>query len=207
MPRARAKRAKSLSIREPKQRLIDAGLDLAAERGWRALGMAEIAAAADVSLRDAYRLVRSKPGIIAALRRAVDEAMLEAGPISGDLPRDRLFDALMRRFEALKPYRTGIQAVLRDSVGDPAALFYIPGLLRSMSWTLVVAGMPASGLRGRFARRFLAAVYVSVMPTFFRDEGEDLGTTMAMLDRRLRQVENLLAPVVGGRKRARRETD
>ncbi len=39
--------------------------------------MAEIAAAAGVPLKDAYTLVRSKRGILAALRRQVDEAMLK----------------------------------------------------------------------------------------------------------------------------------
>jgi AcrR family transcriptional regulator len=198
--RARAQAA----ARDPKDRLIDVALDLAAERGWRNLSMAEIAEAADLSLRETYDLIRSKPGLVAAFRRRIDEAMLEAGPISGDTTRDRLFDGLMRRFEALKPHRPGIRVILRDSVGDPAALCYLPGLMRSMAWTLAAAGLPSSGLRARWAEQVLGGVYLSVMPTFFRDEGADLGTTMAALDRRLRQAESLLgvlAPVGGGRGR------
>ncbi|HVA11954.1 MAG TPA: TetR/AcrR family transcriptional regulator [Stellaceae bacterium] len=178
---------------DPKQRLIAAALTLAAAQGWRRIGMAEIASAAGVSLTEAYGLVRSKPGILAALRRQTDETMLAGGAVSGDSPRDRLFDALMRRFEALQPYRTGLRAVLRDSVGDPAMVGFLPGLLRSMSWTLTVAGLPASGCRGQLARRLVGALYVSLLPTFFRDEGRDLGSTMAALDRRLRQVESLLS--------------
>jgi hypothetical protein len=124
----------------------------------------------------------------------------------GDLPRDRLFDVLMRRLEAMRPYRAGLRAILRDSVGNPALLGMLPGLLRSMGWTLTAAGLPASGCRGRIARRLVAAIYVSVLPTFFRDDSRDLGTTMAVLDKRLRQVEALfstLRPVVSaGRRRA-----
>jgi hypothetical protein len=52
----------------------------------------------------------------------------------------------------------------------------------------------------------VGAIYVSVLPTFFRDESRDLGTTMATLDKRLRQLEGLfstLGPVVSaGRRRA-----
>ncbi len=185
---------------DPKQRLSAAALTLAAAQGWRRTGMAEIASAAGVPLTEAYGLVRSKPGILAALRRQTDEAMLAGGAVSGDSPRDRLFDALMRRCEALQPYRAGLRAVLRDSIGDPAMIGFLPGLLRSMSWTLTVAGLPASGYRGQLARRLVGALYVSLLPTFFRDEGRDLGSTMAALDRRLRQVESLLSalgPVVG----------
>ena len=105
----------------------------------------------------------------------------------------------MRRFEALRPYRAGLRAILRDSVGNPALLGMLPGLLRSMGWTLTAAGLPASGCRGRIARRVVGAIYVSLLPAFFRDESRDLGTTMATLDKRLRQVEQIfstLGPVV-----------
>ena len=190
----------------PRERLITAALGLAGEQGWRRLGMAEIAEAAGLSLAETYVIARSKHGILAALRRQIDEEMLAGGLVTGDLPRDRLFDALMRRLEAMRPYRAGLRAVLRDSVGTPALLGLWPGLLRSMGWTLTAAGLPASGCRGRLARRLVAALYVSVLPTFFRDESRDLGTTMAALDKRLRQVETLfstLRPVASaGRRRA-----
>jgi AcrR family transcriptional regulator len=183
---------------DPKHRLIAAALGLAAEQGWRRLGMAEIAEAAGLSLKDAYGLARSKPGILAALRRQTDEAMLAGGAVVGDSPRDRLFDALMRRFEALKPYRAGLRAVLRDSIGNPAVIGFLPGLLRSMGWTLTAAGLPAAGCRGHLARRLVGAIYVSLLPTFFRDDSSDLGTTMAALDKRLRQVETVFATVGRG---------
>ncbi|HEY1505333.1 MAG TPA: TetR/AcrR family transcriptional regulator [Stellaceae bacterium] len=183
----------------PQERLIAAALGLASEKGWRRLGMAEIADAAGLSLAETYAVARSKRGILAALRRQIDEAMLAGGVVNGDSPRDRLFDVLMRRLEAMRPYRAGLRVILRDSVGSPALLAMLPGLLRSMGWTLTAAGLPASGYRGRLARRFVGAIYVSVLPAFFRDESRDLGTTMSALDKRLRQVETIfsaLGPIV-----------
>src|SRR5215469_11944743 len=150
----------------PRERLITAAFELASERGWRRLGMAEIAAAARLSLEETYGIARSKHAILGALRRQVDEAMLAGGVAGGDVPRDRLFDVLMRRLEALRPYRAGLRTILRESVGSPALLGILPGLLRSMGWTLTAAGLPASGCRGRLARRFVGAIYVSVMPVF-----------------------------------------
>ncbi len=201
--RKRPKQAKQPLRGDPKQRLIDAAMTLAAEQGWRRLGMAEIADSAGLSLKDAYGLFRSKHAILAALRRGADEAMLTGGAVTGDSPRDRLFEALMRRFEALKPYRAGLRAVLRDSIGNPAVVGFLPGLLRSMGWTLTAAGLPGSGCRGHLVRRLVGAIYVSILPTFFRDEGSDLGTTMVALDKRLRQVETVfssLGPILGGRR-------
>ena len=182
--------------REPRQRLIAAALALAAEKGWRRITMPDIAASAGVPLADAYRLFRSKFALLAAFRRDIDEAVLAGGaPSANDPIHDRLFEVLMRRFEALKAHRPALRAILRDSIGTPAPIKALPGLLRSMSWMLAAAGMPTAGWRGRIASRLLAALYFSVFPAFFRDESPDLGTTMSLLDRRLRQIEVVFPPL------------
>ncbi len=173
--------------------MIAAALDLAATKGWRRTGLAEIAASAHVPLDQAYRLFRSKLAILSGFRHDIDEAVLaQRAPAAGEPARDRLFDVLMRRFELLKPHRPGIKAILRESLGDPSLARAVPGLLRSMAWMREGAGLSASGCRGRLACRLTAALYVSVFPVFLRDDSADLGITMATLDRRLRQAESLL---------------
>lgn len=178
---------------DPRHRLIAAALDLAATKGWRRTELADIAAAARVPLDQAYGHFRSKYAILAGFRRSIDQAVLaQPAPASGDAPRDRLFDVLMRRFDALKPYRAGLRAILRESIGDPLAAKGLPGFFRSMMWMRQAAALPAAGCRGRLACRLTAALYLSVVPVFLRDESADLGSTMAALDRRLRQAETVL---------------
>jgi len=190
MPTRRRSRALP---QDPRQRLIAAALALAAEKGWRRIGMPEIAAAAGVPLAAAHRLFRSRFALLAGWRRDIDEAVL-AGPAPSvnDPLRDRLFEVLMRRFEVLKPYRAGLKAILRDSIGTPAPVKALLGLRRSMAWMLAAANVPAAGIRGQLMVKLVGALYLSVFPVFLRDEGADLGTTMAALDRRLRQAETLL---------------
>jgi len=203
-PRAAPKQS---SARDPRQRLISAALGLAAEQGWRRTGMADIAAEAGLSLHDTYALFRSKLAILIAFRRSIDEAVLAGpSPSANDSPRDRLFDVLMRRFDALKPHRKALQAILRDSIGQGTLVKSLPGFLRSMSWMLAAAAIPNTGCHGRVTARFVAALYLTVLPTFFRDDSADLGTTMATLDRRLRQAESLvngLRPVTERVRKAR----
>ena len=207
MPTQRGARAATpgRKAKEPKDRLIDAALSLAAEEGWRRLTLAEIAATAGVPLAETATLFRSKYGIIGAYRRRIDQAVL-AGPAPSinDSPRDRLFDVLMRRFEALKADRIALRTIARDSLGDPAMLRLLPGVMSAMGWMLEAAGLPSTGYRGHFARRAVAAIYLSVLPAFFRDDSSDLGSTMAALDRRLKQLDSLagtLAPILAGRGR------
>jgi AcrR family transcriptional regulator len=187
---------------DPENKLIDAALMLAARQGWRRTGLGEIAAAAGLPLADAYALHPTKLGILDAFTRRIDRAVLAGtGPAAEDPWRDRLFDVLMRRFDALQPHREALRAILRDSIGDPQALWGAASLLRSMAWMLEAAGLPAGGWRGGVRVHLLAALYASVFRVFLGDDSADLTKTMAALDHRLRRAESFL----GRRGRGRAE--
>jgi AcrR family transcriptional regulator len=197
--------SKTAPAADPEERLVEAALDLAARHGWRRTGLSEIAAEAGLPLGEAYALHRSKPAILDAFMRRIDAAVL-AGVAEEDdesPSRDRLFDVLMRRYDALRPHRDGLRAVLRDSVGDPLALLAVPGLLRSMAWMLEAAGIGTGGWRGRLRVQLLAGLYLSVLRVFLEDDSADLARTMAALDRRLRRGEALLG-LSAARRRAGR---
>lgn len=194
------------------RRIVEAALGLAAERGWRGLTMAEIASAAGVPLAGLYAAFPGKAAILAGLARSVDEAMLDLGVENEaeETVRDRLFDVVMRRFDALAPHREGLRRIMRDLPGDPAtALLLAPRLNRSMAWTLEAAGISASGWRGLLRVQGLAAIYAATFRTWLADDSPDLSRTMADLDGRLRRAERLLASVVrrSSRRGGRAEPD
>jgi AcrR family transcriptional regulator len=180
------------AVETPENRLIDAALTLAARQGWRDTSLAEIAAEAALPLHEAYALHSSKLGILNAFLRRIDRAALAGVTAeSGEPWRDRLFDVIMRRFDALQMHKAGLRAMLRDSWGDPLTVLAAPALLRSMAWMLESAGLSAAGWRGRLRVHCLAGLYLSVLRVFFEDDSPDLTKTMAALDRRLRRAESL----------------
>jgi AcrR family transcriptional regulator len=168
----------------PKTRLIEAALQLAAQKGWRHLGMGEIAREAGVPLGEAYAHFHAKPCLLAGFVRGIDEQVLSGAELEG-VSRDRLFGLLMRRFDALKPHRTALKAIMRDSIGEPSALIGLPLMLNSMAWTLEGAGISAEGWRGRARVLALAGAYGAAFRAFLTDDTDDLSRTMAVLDRRL----------------------
>jgi AcrR family transcriptional regulator len=173
-------------------KIIDAALACIARQGWRRLSLADIAAEAGLPILRAYRLFSSKPAILCGFFRRIDEAVLAAPPDGepDERPRDRVFDLLMRRFDALHPYRAALDVLARDLPTDPlAALTAGVGLLRSMRWMLEAAGISAEGLGGAVAVKLTAAAYLATLRVWRRDESPDLAPTMAALDRRLRGIE------------------
>ena len=181
--------------------LIDATLKLVPEEGWRGLSMAAIAAEAGLPLLDLYRAFPSKAAILCAFSRRIDEAVLATPvePEPDERPRDRVFDLLMRRFDALQPYRSALEVLDRELPSDPvAALAAGAGLLRSITWMLEAAGIATGGIGGAVAVKLTTAAYFMTLRVWLPDQTPDLAPTMAELDRRLRGIERWLG---AGRRR------
>lgn len=178
-------------------RIIDAALALMARAGWRRLTLAAVASEAGLPILRVYRLFGSKEAILSAFFRRIDEAVLAEPPAAepDERPRDRLFDLLMRRFDALTPHKEAIAALARELPLDPAAaLCAAAALLRSMRWMLEAADVSGAGLAGAVAVRLVAGAYLATMRVWQRDDSPDLARTMSALDARLRRIERWLSP-------------
>lgn len=185
---------------DPLKHLVDAALALAAERAWATVSLADIAERAGLTLSAVHAHAPSKAHLVRAWLREVDAAVLAgASPAPEDPVRDRLFDVLMRRIDAIRPHQQAVASILHGVTADPvSALCGWPALLRSMSWMLEAAGLDASGVRGALRARGLAFVWLSTLRAFLADDSEDLGSTMAALDKALKRAEPFGRMLDGG---------
>jgi ubiquinone biosynthesis protein COQ9 len=187
------------------QALIASAFRLAADTGWSRLTIVDAARSAGLSLAEARARFPGKHALLWRFGRLLDQAALAAVPTEGPV-RDRLFDLLMSRFEAMKPHRDGIRALLRHLPGDPLTTLELTcATRRSMRWMLNAAGLSSNGLRGRLRLLGLVAVWVWTSRTFERDDSEDLSTTMAALDTALNRVHTAASWMSGERRRAQEE--
>jgi AcrR family transcriptional regulator len=178
--------------------VIDAALARIAADGWRRLSLAAVAAEAEVPILRVYRTFGSKRAILCAFVERIDAVVLAEPPTveADEHPRDRVFDLLMRRFDALRPHKPVLAVLRRELPGDPiAALCLGARLSRSMRWMLDAADIATGGLSGALAVRLADAAYLSAMRVWQRDESPDLAPTMAALDTRLRRIEPWLRPL------------
>jgi AcrR family transcriptional regulator len=182
---------------DPEQAAIDAALALATERGWREVTLAQIAEAAGLALAELHPRFGSKQALLDGFSRRVDATVLaEPAPAGEESARDRLFDVLMRRFDALQPHRLALGNILQDQMRSPGeALCSLAQLGRSMAWMLAAAGISTEGWRGILRLKGLAAIYLATLRVFLRDDSADLARTMAALDGYLRRAEWLAGRV------------
>ena len=172
---------------------LDAFLGLIAEKGFAAVALRDVAEAAGLGVADLYRVYPDKVALVAAFMARIDAAVLAGTPTRNDpeeTARDRLFDAMMRRYDALRPHRAALGAIRRAGTRDPMlALALGPALRRSMAAMLEAASVPSDGLSGALRQNGLLAIHYAVSRIFDRDETADLSKTMAALDSRLKMAE------------------
>jgi AcrR family transcriptional regulator len=166
---------------------------LLAERAFGAIGLADVAARAGVSLavlRDNYD---NKLGILADFSRRIDRSVMEGGIPGEGETRDRLLEVMMRRFDALASHRSAIMRLAETARFDfslARGLYRIAA--RSQMWMLVTANLHYPGLLGRVAVHGALLVYLEAMNAWFGDDDPGLARTMATLDRALRRGETAM---------------
>ena len=186
--------------RTSRQKIIDATLKLAATRKWTEISLAEIARSAKVSLGRMRGEFSGKTAILKAFMMQIDQQVLDqAAEDAGDeVPRDRLFEIIMLRFEVLEPYKAALSNIVPSLKSHPEMALELSGsILCSARWMLVASGLEARGSEAFVRTRGVAFVFGKTLAVWLHDEDAGMAKTMAELDRQLRRGEDWLKTLRG----------
>ena len=171
--------------------VLDAAMAVADERGWRALTLRAVAERAEINLGEIYALAPSKVALLEAFAAKIDEEAGRTAILEDDPVNDRLFDAVMARFDAMLPYRHAVRAIWRDLLRDPLqASLLAPAFRRSVYWTLDVASAGGAGARRAVRGQALSLIILNVFRIWL-DDDEGQSKTMARLDQSIRRAARL----------------
>ena len=176
------------------EKIEDALLALAGEKTFLDIRLAEIAERAGVDLAELRRAFDGPFAILESFCRRIDVAVLASDDpsLAGEPRRERLFDALMRRFDLLAPHRAGIAGLERSARRDPLLACHLGRLAcGSQAWLLESAGISTAGLLGRLRAPALTVAVIRLLPVFLADDEEGLPKTMAALDATLDRLGDL----------------
>ena len=179
-------------------KIVDALMELAAERRFEDISVRDICKQAGVTLADFRDFFPSKGAALAGFSRRIDRVVLaeDSGELADESPRERLFDILMRRLEALAPYREGVREAGAWLRREPAAALAMNQVATSsMRFMLEAAGIEAEGAAGLIKVQGLALAWARVLRVWLDDEDPALSKTMAELDRVLTRGEQAAAGV------------
>jgi AcrR family transcriptional regulator len=172
----------------PKDALIEALMELAGERVWDDISISDIAARANLSLADFRDLYPSKGAVLAGFSRKIDRIVLEGSSddLLGEPAKERLFDVLMRRLDALTPYKHGLEGIAEWLGRAPMAAASVNRLeVNSMRFMLEAAGIESEGPVGAVKVQGLVLLWGRVLRPRFQDDDAGVSKTMALLDKEL----------------------
>src|SRR5579862_5425493 len=125
------KRARKASTAPPprgaadRDKAVDALMALLTEHSFEDIGLAEVAGRAGIKLSQLRAELGSTMAIYAAHVKDIDRAVLAGGDADmvEEQPRERLFEVLMRRIEAMAPYKDAVRSLLRSLSRNPGLAF------------------------------------------------------------------------------------
>jgi AcrR family transcriptional regulator len=188
---------------DPREKIIDALMALAAERKWDEISLADVADRAGLTLAQFRDLFPSKGAVLGGFSRRIDKIVLGGGETpASESPKDRLFDVLMRRFDAMTPYKAALKNIDDWAMRDPLALPALNQLaLNSLRFMLEAAGLNSEGPLGALKLQGLALSWTRVFHIWLADASQDDAKTMAALDKELARGADLVERVEGAHRR------
>ena len=163
-------------------------MQLAGETAFADITITEICARANVTLAEFRDCFPSKGAILASFSRMIDTKVLEhsASDMANEPAKERLFDVLMRRLDAMAPYRAGLASVMTWARRDPAAALALNQVsVNSMRFMLEAAGIDHEGPLGALKTQGLVVAWTRVLGVWLGDERPGQDATMAALDKEL----------------------
>jgi AcrR family transcriptional regulator len=180
-------------------KIVDALMALASQQRFEDISIRDICKKAEVSLAEFRDSFPSKGAVLAGLSRRIDRAVMtqDSEELADEGPRERLFDILMRRLEAMAPYREGLRETAAYLRRDPtAALAMNQVVIGSMRFMLEAAGIDTEGgTAGTIKLQGLALAWARIVGVWLDDDDPGLSKTMAELDRELTRGERAVAGV------------
>ena len=177
-------------------KIIEALLQLAAQQPWDMITMTDIALQAGLTLADFRDCYPSKGAVLAGFSKMIDRKVLDGthDDLLGEPAKDRLFDVLMRRLDALAPYRDGLREVSAWAQRDPVSAMALNSVaLNSMRFMLEAANIDTEGTLGAVKLQGLVLAWRRVVTIWLDDDSEGYDKTMAALDRELERGGRLVA--------------
>ncbi|MFN3609706.1 MAG: hypothetical protein ACK4Y9_11630 [Hyphomonas sp.] len=170
-----------------------AALELAAEKPWTEITLAAIAAKAGLPLQD-FHGMSGREDIVEALDGYFDRAMSAEGVPEDSSARERMFDVIMKRFEAMEPYRAGLRELMKFRETSLTHVVRLPAHRHATAaWALASAGVDDdTGAPASLKRIAIAFVIAETERAWRREKSADFALTMAALDKGLRRAEDRL---------------
>ena len=163
-----------------------------AKEGWHGLTPQKIAHAHDMGPLPAY--LRHQDDIFILFNDIISMRVKNNIDMDESLEtKDRLFDVLMEYFDAMDEYKDGLKTFFTDKKSaTTTGLKTIPHFRRMIEDMLLFSGIDINHPLAEVKKAGLSVLYLKSFFVWLDDDSEDMGRTMAEIDKNLSLVEQAM---------------
>lgn len=174
---------------------LKTAMDMAEQQGWGHFEANDVADMADMDPQSLPPELRTKQDILNLFENHItQEVKLAAFDLfEGDETiREKLFELLMERFVLMDPYKGGLKAVFKGLPKTPSVLVKSARPFRDMAKEFLnIAGADLHCPMREFKIAGFSLIYLKTVRVWLGDDSQDLGKTMAELDKNLNFAEQV----------------
>ena len=183
---------------DPRQRILDKSLELAAQSSWEKLRLYDVAAALALSLDQIREHFAQKDDLVEAWYDRADSAMLKTAEEKAFLELDmphRLYKLIMAWLDALAKYKTVSRDMLLYKLEPGHIHLQVLGALRvsrTVQWLREAAHQDSTHLRRILEEIGLSSIYLMTFIYWMNDASDNQERTRAFLGRKLERAGYLV---------------
>ncbi len=180
---------------DPRKAAVEALMALVAERGWSEIELPDVAERSGVPLSTLRDLFPSKGAMLAGFGRMLDREVIDGAnaDLMGEPAKERVFDVMMRRLDAMAPYKPALREIrdaMRADLISAAALNQ--AALNSWRYLLGSVGIRVEDGLGMLKIQGAVLVFARAVDVWLDDEDPSMARTMATIDRELKRGGQVL---------------
>lgn len=185
------KKVKKKKQKNIKSIIAISALNLLEKYSWNRISIKLIFDKGKIDYGEGYRVVKQKNDILLLINEYIDYLVIKSiKRIEESTNHDKLFEALMARFEVLNLHRVSIIKIYNHIIRNPdLIIFFLPLLSKSLNMMIELLNISWNGLYGKIKMEGFLLIYIAIFLEWSKDESEDMEKTMVAVDKYLNKIE------------------
>ena len=172
---------------------IKLAFKLIEEKGWNDFSLEKLAKEESIKIEDLIFFFKDETKLIESFSEMIDEQVIkevDLNEFNQNSVKDNIFELIMIRFEMLSPYKKSLDILLKQLKYEPKTLKKLTKkIFNSLDLFLEISNAKNNYVFDFLKLNIMFIIYGYTFKIWLEDDSEDMGKTMAEVDKWLSEAE------------------
>ena len=172
---------------------IKLAFKLIEEKGWNDFSLEKLAKEESIKIEDLIFFFKDETKLIESFSEMIDEQVIkevDLNEFNQNSVKDNIFELIMIRFEMLSPYKKSLDILLKQLKYEPKTLKKLTKkIFNSLDLFLEISNAKSNYVFDFLKLNIMFIIYGHTFKIWLEDDSEDMGKTMAEVDKWLSEAE------------------